>query len=517
MLSAADLGSILDDDCGDAGYNDEVSLEPEAKEKPKAAGSDLAKLGGGGPAAPFERRAVLGAAPPPAAGADRKMAELEVAIDIAARERGYKDAHEFEAYLQANKKPEREEVTQKGIGHEDMPDMPTPGVTQAPAYMPPGAYPGDRTKLAKDYAERTKYREDAGVSRPLPPAGSKPGADGVVKKFVRQVDDIRAPARPSEGQSITFRTVEGGGEQREDMASPELPWALEAVVRNMKVGDVMEVVARGEHAFADCETVDPDGERRWPHFELLAISGVGKTKFSMKTDERIALANAFRLRGNDMFKAGRHLRAMDYYERGSSLMDVLEAESMGMPNGWKDKDAEKANKQIWACQKLLLLNWALILMKYDRWEDAERKLTEVLMDVDKLNVKALFRRGICNYHLGRQEQARTDLDRAAEMNTRLRGVVDWWLVKVEALQRKVDRQHAPLAKKVVKDLEGAKDSRSVNPPTEQTPTPTPHDRMMMELMGQEAENDESEDLELFCAQRSAIYNKFMARPSAAEE
>jgi tetratricopeptide (TPR) repeat protein len=445
------------------------------------------------------------------------VAELEVAIDIAARERGYKDAHEFEAYLQANKKPEREEVTQKEFGHEDMPEMPTPGVAKAPAYMPPGAYPGDRTKLAKDYAERTKYREEAGVSKPLPPAGSKPGADGVVKKFVRQVDDIRAPSRPSEGQSITFRTVDGGEEQQEDIASPDLPWALDTVVRNMKVGDVMEVVAHGEHAFADSEKVDPDAERRWPYFELLAISGSGKTKFSMKTDERIHLANAFRLRGNDMFKVGRHLRAMDYYERGSSLMDVLEADSLGMPNGWTDKQAEASNKRIWACQKLLLLNWALILMKYERWEDAERKLTEVLMDVDKLNVKALFRRGVCNFHLGRQDQARTDLDRAAEMNTGLRGVVDWWLVKVEALQRQVDKQHVPFAKKVVQDLEGARDSRSENPPQEGTPTPTPQDRMMMELMGQEAENDESEDLDLFCAQRSAIYNKFMVRPSATEE
>jgi len=294
-----------------------------------------------------------------------------------------------------------------------------------------------------------------------------------------------------------------------------LPWALDTVVRNMKVGDVMEVVASGEHAFADREEVDPAAERRWPYFELLAISGSGKTKFSMQTEERVALADAFRLRGNDMFKAGRNLRAMDYYERGSSLMDVLEADSLGMPGGWKDKEAEVRNKQIWASQKLLLLNWALILMKYDRYEDAERKLTEVLMDVDKLNVKALFRRGICNFHLGRQEQARTDLDRAAEMNTGLRREVDRWLVKVEALQRQVDKQHVPLAKKVVVELEGAQDSRSVNPPKEERPAPTPQDQMMMELMGQEAENDESEDLDLFCAQRSAIYNKFMVRPSAA--
>merc|ERR1712113_1276172 len=107
---------------------------------------------------------------------------------------------------------------------------------------------------------------------------------------------------------------------------------------------------------------------------------------------------------------------MDYYERGSSLMDVLEAESLGMP-GHVDKAAAERNQKIWACNKPLMLNWALILMKLERWAEAERKCTEVLMDIDKLNVKALFRRGQCNVQLRLHAQARKDLSRAAELDT----------------------------------------------------------------------------------------------------
>ena len=42
----------------------------------------------------------------------------------------------------------------------------------------------------------------------------------------------------------------------------------------------------------------------------------------------------------------------DYYERGSSLMDVLEAEDLGggMAASKIDKVAAEKNKKIWACQ-----------------------------------------------------------------------------------------------------------------------------------------------------------------------
>merc|ERR550525_446535 len=97
-------------------------------------------------------------------------------------------------------------------------------------------------------------------------------------------------------------------------------------------------------------------------------------------------------------------------------MDVLEAEELGMP-GHVDSKAAERNARTWQCQKPLLLNWALILIRLEKWVEAERKCTEVLMDIDKLCVKALYRRGVCNIHLGDQDQARTDLMRASELDT----------------------------------------------------------------------------------------------------
>merc|ERR1719254_51258 len=151
---------------------------------------------------------------------------------------------------------------------------------------------------------------------------------------------------------------------------------------------------------------------------------------------------------------------MDYYERGSKLMDVLEAEELGMPGGRPDKQAAERNQRIWRCQQPLLLNWALILMKRGCWREAERKCTEVLMDIEKECVKALFRRGQCNIHLGDHEQARTDLRRAAELDTSIAVEVERELVKVELIQKEVDKDVKPLAQKLTKGYIEAGDRRS---------------------------------------------------------
>merc|ERR1712217_35588 len=224
-------------------------------------------------------------------------------------------------------------------------------------------------------------------------------------------------------------------------------------------------------------------------------------------------------RGNDMFKQKRYLRAMDYYERGSSLMDVLEAEDLGI-QGMKNKEAEKRNAAIWSCQKPLLLNWALILMKLENWTEAERKCTGVLMDIDKLNVKALYRRGVCNIHLGDQDQARTDLMRAAELDTSIAPEVEREMVKVESMQKIVDTIDKPLAKKVVQDIVEVGDLRSDLPPPVEAPVPTPNDRMIMELEGQRAATEDADDIDndAYCRQRETIYNRFLGgRPAEADD
>merc|ERR1711985_162086 len=83
----------------------------------------------------------------------------------------------------------------------------------------------------------------------------------------------------------------------------------------------------------------------------------------------------------------------------------------------KDEKAVANNKRIRECQKPILLNWALCLQKQSEWKEAWDKCQEVLLDIEKDNVKALFRRAQCNIQLNEVEQAKADLDRAEELDS----------------------------------------------------------------------------------------------------
>lgn len=395
-----------------------------------------------------------------------------------------------------------------GNSSEEMPLA--PGIKTAPVYMPPGAYPGDRTKIGKDYDKQEAMEGGETKVSPDP----KPEAKHVESKVVKQSEkqDFR---RADDGQTISFRTAEGEEPQQAEIGGAALPWALDQTARTMKVGDVKEVIGRGEHAFADDEEFTPGKEKRWPYFELLDITGDRQDKFSLPTDERIDKANDLRLQGNTMFKQNRLLRAMDYYERGSHFMDVLEAEDLGMAGAKPDKVAVEKNKRIWACQKPLLLNWALILIRQGRWKQAERKCTEVLMDIEKENVKALYRRGQCNIHLGNHEQARSDLRRAAELDTSIKAEVAKHMQTVDEMQRAADEKDKGMAKKLLSGVLKKSDQRSAQQPPKAQPMEDPSVKMMQTLHAQEkaADKDGIEE-EAYCRQRESIYNQFLRGSTA---
>jgi len=512
MLKGVDLDKILDDGYGDAGFNDPVpDLGKDAAAKP-AQGSKQASKRSAPPAVaapvappkpkapelpkPFQRPAVMGATAPPPEGIDDERYMITQALDEDARKKGYNSAEEYSKYLQQSGAYKTQE--------KDPEEMQlAPGIKKAPAYMPPGAYPGDRTKIGKEYKEEE-----------MPPDPKPPSKESLLKtSYVKQSD--KYGARPVEGSTITFRLSEEGNSIEAQIGGASLPWALEVTAKKMKIGDIMDVTGQGEYAFADEEEFSAGVERHW-RFELISVGGKSMDKFKLDCDERIERANELRLQGNVMFKQNRLLRAMDYYERGSNLMDVLEAEDLGMP-GHTDKKAAERNQRIWRCQQPLLLNWALILMKLNRWRDAERKCTEVLMDIEKENVKALFRRGQCNIHLGNHEQARTDLRRAAELDTSIGREVDREMLKVEEMQREADSQDRGFAQQVVGEFLKENDARSELPPPKEAPPPMAPEGgpLIGTLEAQKKAAEESGlDEESYMRQREAIYSQFLRHAPA---
>eukprot|EP00434_Breviolum_minutum_P002295 symbB.v1.2.002025.t1/scaffold104.1/size473687/3 len=273
--------------------------------------------------------------------------------------------------------------------------------------------------------------------------------DGAVRtKIIKrslQVDSRRI----GDGCSIAYRGNEEDPLTEVELGSVTLPWALEITSRRIRVGDVVEVVATGEHALADDEVFDPKAvadERRWC-FEIATVRGTVQDKFRLTVDERITLANELRERGNGMMKQGRLLRACDYYERGSSFMDVIEAEDLGMPGSKKDAKAVANNARLKECQQPLLLNWALALMRRKMWHDAERKCSEVILDIDASCVKALFRRGQCQVQLGNLEDAKKDLLKARDLDTSIADEVEKELVKLRRHQKALDQKDRSWAQK----------------------------------------------------------------------
>jgi tetratricopeptide (TPR) repeat protein len=443
---------------------------------------------------------------------------ITVAMDEEARKKGYANAEEFNQYLSASSNP-----VDAAKAEEEANAMPlAPGLKKRPEWALPGAYPGDKTKIGKEYDKALENPDAAEASlffdeRPrkqvnLPAAAPVDGSYELT--YVKQTDKMCRP--PALGQKITYRTEEDGPEQHGEVGGPDIPFALDLAARKMKIGDIANVTGKGEYAASDEEDKN-DMIRSW-RFEILSLDAKAPDKFGMDAYERVDKANELRLKGNDAFKKGKLYRAMDYYERGSSLMDVLEAEDMGagMPGSKIDKVAAEKNKRIWACQKPLLLNWALILIKLARFEEAERKCTEVLMDMDMMNVKAFFRRGVCNIHLGNHEQARTDLRRAAELDTSIAAEAERELLKVESIQKEVDKEVKPLAQKLVKGYIDGGDRRSQEPPPVEEPVkPTrPSIPEILEQQRTAAERDGIDD-DTYRRQREAIYNAMLAPQQAA--
>jgi len=334
-------------------------------------------------------------------------------------------------------------------------------------------------------------------------------------------------ARLGEGVTIRYRVGPVGDETEcEDVVGGRsLPWALDIAARRCALGDIVEVAASGEYCLSD-EEENVTSERTW-RFELLQGSGKARDKFSMTSEERMTAADAFRERGNAMLKSSRLLRAIDYYEKGSSLMDVVEAEDL--PGG-APPEAVAINKRLRECQLPLLLNWSLALIRLRRWSEAERKCTEVLQDINSSSVKALFRRGQCHIELGNLDEARVDLRRAEGFDQSIASDVAREIAKIERKQKALDRKDRGWAQKAFKN--GLGDGRSVAPGddgdegiechiAENSPARVhPNQKVAGEvdgsLIGQLAQQEaawksEGGDEITYARQREQIYNQFVTR------
>lgn len=116
-------------------------------------------------------------------------------------------------------------------------------------------------------------------------------------------------------------------------------------------------------------------------------------------------------RGNELFQKGQLSEAFIAYKDGLSVLDdaidAAELENAPSANDWM------------VLYKQLSSNMGLCLMKKEQYAQALTVLT-VSLNLDKKNAKVLYRKGVCEFKLGKLSEAAGTLQKAK-----------WWCPKGE--------------------------------------------------------------------------------------
>ncbi|KAF9189448.1 RNA polymerase II-associated protein 3 [Haplosporangium sp. Z 767] len=127
-----------------------------------------------------------------------------------------------------------------------------------------------------------------------------------------------------------------------------------------------------------------------------AVKKTGTTGSTAATPDAIATANAEKEKGNEFFKKGQYLKAIERYSASMAL--------------------DPSNP-------LLPINKAMALLKLERFSEAEQACS-VGLQLDSRSVKALWRRGIARRSLGKVQEANVDFEAALKIDPANKAVKD---------------------------------------------------------------------------------------------
>ena len=159
--------------------------------------------------------------------------------------------------------------------------------------------------------------------------------------------------------------------------------------------------------------------------ELKASLNQATSSMESSVDYNLSTANRIKEEGNQLFRSGSYAEAVIKYSEAAAELDKIVLTSRSVT------DARIS----------LMSNIAFSHLKLSEWSECEAAASAVL-ELDPLNVKALFRRGAARRHLGKSREARADLEKAIALSP-----------SDEAIQKELSELPAVEDVEVIEELE----------------------------------------------------------------
>lgn len=196
------------------------------------------------------------------------------------------------------------------------------------------------------------------------------------------------------------------------LGNGDLPEAVDLSLEKMKKGEISLVTVNDSDYCYSREVTQSKGIPEGKHtlmfeIELVDFTEPEKKAWEFNLEERVEAAKVSKELGNQFFKGGRLRQAKKKYK---AALDHLDSQ--------KVKDGEKTPEQDKAIKELLIscrLNQAATEIKLGDYKSAVEHCDKAL-EIDKANIKALFRRATGLYQMGRYEKAKADLLKANELS-----------------------------------------------------------------------------------------------------
>lgn len=182
------------------------------------------------------------------------------------------------------------------------------------------------------------------------------------------------------------------------------------------------------------QDLDKIMEERSPlafEFEFLRMELPGEYKqdsWAMTEDEKTAAVPVLKEEGNSLYKIGEYQKAADKYFEALSYLEELSIREKPQSDPWNRIEEKKVP---------LLLNYAQCKLLVEDYAEVIRHTTTVL-EFDRNNVKALFRRGKAHAASWDVEEARSDFAEVVKLDPSLSKTVEKELRMLAERVRKQD-------------------------------------------------------------------------------